>query len=112
MSLASSYTSVDSRPCADATTAQRSSDGSPTKKGMMLLQDTQLIETPAQHASAEGARHELEVTYDTSHLTSANFSHWHWQEDQSACPHIDRGPRRGQSAETVQRCQGLGFEDI
>ncbi|OIW30785.1 catalase-domain-containing protein [Coniochaeta ligniaria NRRL 30616] len=77
------YTLAEGCPYADATTAQRFSDGSPIK-GLMLLQDTQLIETLAHfsreripervvHASAVGAWGEFEVTHDISHLTSAKF---------------------------------------
>ncbi|KAK0724676.1 catalase-like domain-containing protein [Lasiosphaeris hirsuta] len=77
------YTLAEGSPYADATSVQSFTDGRPVK-GLMLLQDTQLIETLAHfnreripervvHARAVGAWGEFEVTHDISHLTSAQF---------------------------------------
>jgi catalase len=79
--------SVQGCPIASASTAQvyrSSKTPSNSSKGLVLLQDTQLIETLAHfsreripervvHASAVGAWGEFEVTKDISHLTSAAF---------------------------------------
>jgi catalase len=71
------------QPLGSASTAQKFTDGTPIK-GLMLLQDTALIETLAHfsreripertvHARAAGAWGEFEVTHDISHLTDAKF---------------------------------------
>lgn len=68
---------------ASASTAQRFGNDTPIK-GLMLMQDTQMIEVLAHfsreripersvHAGAVGAWGELEVTADNSDITSADF---------------------------------------
>ncbi|KAF2425265.1 heme-dependent catalase [Tothia fuscella] len=75
--------SVKGCPIADPNTAQRLGSGN-SVNGLILLQDTQLIETHAHfsrerilervfHAHASGAFGEFEVTHDVSDLTSAAF---------------------------------------
>ncbi|WOO83124.1 Peroxisomal catalase [Vanrija pseudolonga] len=77
------YTLQEGCRYGSASTAQRFGDQRPIR-GLMLLQDTQLIETLAHfnreripertvHAGAVGAWGELEVTHDNSDLTSAAF---------------------------------------
>ncbi|KAL3293509.1 catalase [Colletotrichum asianum] len=79
---APTYTLAEGVPYADPFTAQHF--GGNGVKGLMLLQDTQLIETLAHfsreripervvHARAVGAFGEFEVTHDVSQFTSAKF---------------------------------------
>ncbi|KAF4633925.1 hypothetical protein G7Y89_g4187 [Cudoniella acicularis] len=62
------YTLAEGAPIGDPTTALRINQNG---GGLLLLQDTQLIETLAHFAP--GAFGKLEVTHDISDITSANF---------------------------------------
>lgn len=104
---------------ADATTAQRFGDGTPIK-GLMLLQDTQLIETLAHfsreripertvHSGAVGAWGELEVTHDNSHLTSAKFLNGKGKKSKVLWRLSITGPERG-SSETVRDVRGWAMK--
>lgn len=103
-------------PVADPNTAQRVGDG--PVKGLLLLQDTQLIETLAHfsreripermvHASAVGAWGEFEVTHDVSHLTSAKFLNGIGKKTKVLFRVSTVGPEKG-SAETVRDVRGWG----
>ncbi|KAK0610580.1 catalase-like domain-containing protein [Bombardia bombarda] len=113
------YTLAEGCPYADAATAQRFSDGSPVK-GLMLLQDTQLIEVLAHfsreripervvHARAVGALGEFEVTHDISHLTSAKFLNGIGTKSKTLLRVSTVGPERG-SAETVRDVRGWALK--
>ncbi|KAH8907704.1 catalase-domain-containing protein [Coniochaeta sp. PMI_546] len=119
MSTSPVYTLAEGCPYADATTAQRFSDGSPVK-GLMLLQDTQLIETLAHfsreripervvHASAVGAWGEFEVTHDISHLTSAKFLTGIGKKSKTLSRISTVGPGAG-SANTVRDVRGWALK--
>ncbi|KAL2134665.1 hypothetical protein VTI74DRAFT_11243 [Chaetomium olivicolor] len=106
-------------PHADATTAQRFSDGAPVK-ALMLLQDTQLLETLAHfsreripdrvvHASAVGAWGEFEVTHDISHLTSAKFLTGIGKKSKTLARISTVGPGAG-SADTVRDVRGWALK--
>jgi catalase len=97
-------------PVADPNTAQRVGRG--PVKGLLLLQDTQLIETLAHfsreripermvHASAVGAWGEFEVTHDVSHITSAKFLNGIGKNTKVLFRVSTVGPERG-SAETMR----------
>lgn len=105
-------------PIADPTTAQRF--GNSPVKGMMLLQDTQLIETLAHfsreripertvHAAAVGALGEFEVTHDNSHLTSAKFLNGIGKKSKVLLRISTVGPERG-AAETVRDVRGWAMK--
>jgi len=105
-------------PIADPTTAQRV--GSSPVKGLILLQDTQLIETLAHfsreripertvHASAVGAWGEFVVDHDISHLTSAKFLNGIGKKSKVLLRISTVGPERG-SAETVRDVRGWGMK--
>ena len=105
-------------PIADPTTAQRL--GNSAVKGLILLQDTQLIETLAHfsreripertvHASAVGAWGEFEVTNHISHLTSANFLNGIGKKSKVLLRVSTVGPERGH-AETVRDVRGWGMK--
>ncbi|KZF22416.1 catalase [Xylona heveae TC161] len=112
------YTLSEGCPVADPTTAQRV--GSGPVKGLMLLQDTQLIETLAHfnreripertvHASAVGAWGEFEVTHDISHLTSAKFLNNVGKKSKVLLRVSTVGPERGAS-EPVRDVRGWGMK--
>ncbi|KAK0713920.1 catalase-like domain-containing protein [Lasiosphaeria miniovina] len=113
------YTLAEGCPYADPATAQRFSDGSPIK-GLMLLQDTQLIETLAHfsreripervvHARAVGAWGEFEVTHDISHLTSAKFLNGIGTKSKTLSRISTVGPERG-SADTIRDVRGWALK--
>jgi catalase len=105
-------------PVADPTTSQRI--GNSPVKGLILLQDTQLIETLAHfsreripertvHASAASAWGEFEVTHDNSHLTSAKFLNGIGKKSKVLLRISTVGPERGH-AETVRDVRGWGMK--
>lgn len=105
-------------PIADATTAQRL--GSCPVKGLMLMQDTQLIETLAHfsreripertvHASAVGAWGEFEVTHDNSDITSAAFLNGIGKKSKVLMRISTVGPEAG-AAETVRDVRGWSMK--
>jgi catalase len=105
-------------PVADPTTAVRV--GNSPVKGLILLQDTQLIETLAHfsreripertvHASAAGAWGEFEVTHDISHLTSAKFLNGIGKKSKVLVRVSTVGPERGH-AETVRDVRGWAMK--
>ncbi|KAH7015813.1 catalase-like domain-containing protein [Ilyonectria destructans] len=113
------YTLAEGCPYADPTTAQRFSDGSPVK-GLMLLQDTQLIETLAHfnreripervvHAHAVGAWGEFELTHDISHLTDAQFLNGIGTKSKALIRVSTVGPGRG-SADTLRDVRGWALK--
>ncbi|KAK3367515.1 catalase-like domain-containing protein [Podospora didyma] len=113
------YTLAEGAPYADSTTAQRFSDGSPVK-GLMLLQDTQLIETLAHfsreripervvHARAVGGWGEFEVTHDISHLTTAKFLNGIGTKSKTLSRISTVGPERG-SADTIRDVRGWSLK--
>lgn len=106
-------------PIADPTTAQRFGNNS-SVKGLILLQDTQLIETLAHfsreripertvHASAVGAWGEFEVTKDVSHITNAKFLNGIGKKSKVLLRVSTVGPERGH-AETVRDVRGWGMK--
>ena len=106
-------------PYANPATVQRFSDGSPVK-GLMLLQDTQLIETLAHfsreripervvHAHAVGAWGEFEVTHDISHLTSAKFLTGIGKKSKTLSRISTVGGERG-SADTARDVRGWALK--
>ncbi|KAK4233203.1 catalase core domain-containing protein, partial [Achaetomium macrosporum] len=112
------YTLAEGCPYAEATTAQRFSDGSAVK-GLMLLQDTQLIETLAHfsreriperavHARAVGTLGEFKATHDISHLTSAKFPQI-GKRSKTLARISTVGPGAG-SAETVRDVRGRALK--
>ncbi|KAN0114449.1 putative catalase [Hyaloscypha variabilis] len=112
------YTLAEGCPVADPTTAQRV--GNSPVKGLILLQDTQLIETLAHfsreripertvHASAAGAWGEFEVTHNNSHLTSAKFLNGIGKRSKVLLRVSTVGPERGH-AETVRDVRGWGMK--
>ncbi|OLN97435.1 Catalase 1 [Colletotrichum chlorophyti] len=105
-------------PYADPTTAQHF--GGDSIKGLMLLQDTQLIETLAHfsreripervvHARAVGAFGEFEVTHDVSRYTSAKFLNGIGKKSKVLLRVSTVGPERG-SADTVRDVRGWGMK--
>ncbi|KGB80030.1 catalase [Cryptococcus deuterogattii 99/473] len=113
------YTLSEGCPIADATTAQRLGGSCPVK-GLMLLQDTQLIETlahfsreriPARtvHASAVGAWGEFEVTHDNSDITSAAFLNGIGKKSKVLMRISTVGPDAG-TAETVRDVRGWSMK--
>ncbi|GFZ43014.1 catalase, partial [Saitozyma sp. JCM 24511] len=112
------YTLSEGCPYADPSTAQRF--GNSPVKGLMLLQDTQLIETLAHfsreripertvHAAAVGAWGEFEVTHDNSRLTSASFLNGIGKKSKVLLRISTVGPERG-SAETVRDVRGWAMK--
>ncbi|OXB37841.1 catalase [Cryptococcus neoformans] len=112
------YTLSEGCPIADATTAQRL--GSCPVKGLMLMQDTQLIETLAHfsreripertvHASAVGAWGEFEVTHDNSDITSAAFLNGIGKKSKVLMRISTVGPEAG-AAETVRDVRGWSMK--
>ncbi|WYZ46145.1 hypothetical protein EsH8_IX_000370 [Colletotrichum jinshuiense] len=112
------YTLAEGVPYADPTTAQHF--GGNSIKGLMLLQDTQLIETLAHfsreripervvHARAVGAFGEFEVTHDVSQYTSAKFLNGIGKKSKVLLRVSTVGPERG-SADTVRDVRGWGMK--
>ncbi|OBR02638.1 Catalase [Colletotrichum higginsianum IMI 349063] len=115
---APTYTLAEGVPYADPTTAQHF--GGNSIKGLMLLQDTQLIETLAHfsreripervvHARAAGAFGEFEVTHDVSQHTSAKFLSGIGTKSKVLLRVSTVGPERG-SADTVRDVRGWGMK--
>lgn len=105
-------------PIADPNTAQRV--GSGPVKGLMLLQDTQLIETLTHfnreripervvHASAVGAWGEFEVTHDNSDITSADWLNGVGKKCKVLARISTVGAERG-GAETVRDVRGFSLK--
>lgn len=105
-------------PYANPSTAQQFGNGS--IKGLMLLQDTQLIETLAHfsreripervvHARAVGAFGEFEVTHDVSKYTSAKFLNGVGTKSKVLLRVSTVGPERG-SADTIRDVRGWGMK--
>lgn len=105
-------------PYADATTVQYI--GGQSIKGLLLLQDIQLIEILAHfsreripervvHASAVGAWGEYEVTHDISHLTSAKFLSGIGKKSKVLLRVSTVGPERG-SADAVRDVRGWAMK--
>ncbi|GJD00605.1 catalase [Colletotrichum higginsianum] len=120
---APTYTLAEGVPYADPTTAQHF--GGNSIKGLMLLQDTQLIETLAHfsreripervvHARAAGAFGEFEVTHNVSQYTSAKFLSGIGTKSKVLLRVSTVGPERG-SADTIfteEGNQDWVFNDI
>ncbi|KAI9727069.1 MAG: hypothetical protein M1834_008537 [Cirrosporium novae-zelandiae] len=105
-------------PYADPTTVQHF--GRQSIEGLLLLQDTQLIETLAHfsreripervvHAKAAGAFGEFEVTHDISSLTSAAFLNGIGKKSKVLLRISTVGPERG-SADSVRDVRGWGMK--
>lgn len=112
------YTLAEGCPVADPTVIQHF--GGQGLKGLVLLQDTQLIETLAHfareripervvHASAAGAFGELEVTHDVSDITSAAFLNGVGKKSKVLLRISTVGPEKG-SADTVRDVRGWGMK--
>ncbi|EPS43333.1 hypothetical protein H072_2590 [Dactylellina haptotyla CBS 200.50] len=117
-STAPVYTLAEGVPYANATTAQHF--GGNGIKGLMLLQDTQLLETLAHfnreripervvHAAAVGAWGEFEVTHDVSELTDAKFLNGIGKKSQVLLRVSTVGPERG-GADTIRDVRGWGMK--
>ncbi|KAL1409259.1 catalase A [Vanrija albida] len=113
------YTLQEGCPYGSASTAQRFGDQRPVR-GLMLLQDTQLIETLAHfsreripertvHAGAVGAWGELEVTHDNSDITSAAFLNGKGKKSKVLWRLSITGPRPGQY-ETTRDVRGWAMK--
>ncbi|KAK6531116.1 hypothetical protein TWF281_007941 [Arthrobotrys megalospora] len=118
MDSAPTYTLAEGVPYASASTAQHF--GGNGIKGLMLLQDTQLIETLAHfsreripervvHASGVGAWGELEVTHDISELTDAKFLNGVGKKSKVLLRVSTVGPERG-GADTIRDVRGWGMK--
>ncbi|KAK7413961.1 catalase A [Neonectria punicea] len=114
------YTLAEGCPYADPTTTQRFSSANSPIKGLMLLQDTQLIETLAHfnreripervvHAHAVGAWGEFELTHDISHLTDAKFLNDIGTKSKALIRVSTVGPGRG-SADTIRDVRGWALK--
>ncbi|OCL08896.1 catalase-domain-containing protein [Glonium stellatum] len=112
------YTLAEGCPVTDPTATQHF--GGQGVKGLVLLQDTQLIETLAHfareripervvHASAAGAFGELEVTHDVSDITSAAFLNGVGKKSKVLLRISTVGPEKG-SADTVRDVRGWGMK--
>ncbi|KAF3913436.1 Catalase [Orbilia brochopaga] len=112
------YTLAEGVPYSSAVTAQHF--GSDNIKGLMLLQDTQLIETLAHfsreripervvHAHAIGAWGEFEVTHDLSGLTDAKFLSGIGKKSKTLLRVSTVGPERGGS-DSVRDVRGWGMK--
>lgn len=112
------YTLAEGCPIADPTTVQHV--GGQSIKGMLLLQDTQLIETLAAfnreripertvHASAVGAWGEFKVTHDISHLTSAKFLNGIGKRSKTLLRVSTVGPERG-GADCIRDVRGWALK--
>ncbi|KAG9238001.1 catalase [Amylocarpus encephaloides] len=112
------YTTAEGNPIGDPATAlriNRSSGG-----GLLLLQDTQLIETLAHfareripervvHAKAAGAFGTFTVTHDISSITSARFLNGIGKKTELLARISTVGPERG-SADTARDPRGWGIK--
>ncbi|EWC44844.1 hypothetical protein DRE_00903 [Drechslerella stenobrocha 248] len=118
MDSAPVYTLAEGVPCASAVTAQHF--GGNGIKGLMLLQDTQLIETLAHfsreripervvHAQAVGAWGEFEVTHDISDYTDAKFLNGIGKKSKVLLRISTVGSERGGS-DTVRDVRGWGMK--
>ncbi|KAH8653495.1 catalase core domain-containing protein [Xylariales sp. PMI_506] len=112
------YTLSEGQPYSDPTTAQHF--GGKNVKGLLLLQDTQLIETLAHfsreripervvHARAAGAWGEFEVTHDVSQYTSAAFLNGIGKKSKVLLRVSTVGPEAGAS-DTVRDVRGWGMK--
>lgn len=112
------YTLAEGCPIADPTTAQHF--GGNGIKGLMLLQDTQLIETLAHfsreripervvHAHASGAFGTFEVTHDISDLTCASFLNGIGTTSRCLLRVSTVGPEAG-SADSIRDVRGWGMK--
>lgn len=110
---------ITGAPYNNPSTHERFSDGTPVK-GLMLMQDTQLIETLAHfnreripdrvvHAHGVGAWGEFEVTHDVSHLTSANFLNGIGKKSKALVRISTVGPGAG-SADTLRDIRGFAIK--
>ncbi|KAF2807036.1 catalase-domain-containing protein [Mytilinidion resinicola] len=118
MTNAPLYTLAEGRPVADPASAQHF--GGQGIKGLVLLQDTQLIETLAHfsreripervvHASAVGAFGEFEVTHDVTDITSAAFLSKIGKKSKCLLRVSTVGPEAG-GADTVRDVRGWGMK--
>ncbi|KAL1963316.1 hypothetical protein VTN77DRAFT_8437 [Rasamsonia byssochlamydoides] len=112
------YTLAEGRPVTDPSSSlqiPRASGG-----GLLLLQDTQLIETLAHfnreripervvHAHAAGAFGEFEVTHDISDITSADFLNGVGKKTRVLVRISTVGPERG-SADAVRDVRGFAIK--
>ncbi|KAJ6263855.1 Catalase [Drechslerella dactyloides] len=112
------YTLAEGVPYGSATTAQHF--GGDNIKGLMLLQDTQLIETLAHfsreripervvHAHAVGAWGEFEVTHDISEFTDAKFLNGIGKKSKTLLRVSTVGPERGGS-DSIRDVRGWGMK--
>ncbi|CAG8970938.1 hypothetical protein HYALB_00000918 [Hymenoscyphus albidus] len=112
------YTLAEGNPIGDPTTALQISR--PGGGGLLLLQDTQLIETLAHfareripervvHAKAAGAFGTFTVTHDISQITSAKFLNGVGKKTDVLVRISTVGPERG-SADTARDPRGWGFK--
>ncbi|KAF3179692.1 hypothetical protein TWF788_006996 [Orbilia oligospora] len=118
MDTVPTYTGAEGVPYASASTAQHF--GGNNIKGLMLLQDTQLIETLAHfsreripervvHAAGVGAWGEFEVTHDISELTDAKFLNGVGKKSKVLLRVSTVGPERG-GADTIRDVRGWGMK--
>lgn len=114
----SNYTLAEGCPYARNTTSVQLRDGS--GGGLVLLQDTQLIETLAHfareripervvHAKAAGAFGEFECTHDCTDITSASFLNTVGKKTAVLLRISTVGPERG-SADTVRDVHGWAMK--
>ncbi|KAK6352711.1 hypothetical protein TWF696_004714 [Orbilia brochopaga] len=112
------YTLAEGVPYGSAMTAQHF--GGDNIKGLMLLQDTQLIETLAHfsreripervvHAQAVGAWGEFEVTHNISEFTDAKFLNKIGKKSKTLLRVSTVGPERGDS-DSVRDIRGWGMK--
>jgi catalase len=117
--FAPTYTLAEGCPVADPTRAQHF--GGNNIKDLILLQDTQLIETLAHfsreripervvHARASGAFGEFEVTHDNSDLTSAAFLNGVGKKSRCLLRVSTVGPEAG-SADCVRDVRGFALNE-
>ncbi|KAK9369427.1 putative catalase [Lipomyces kononenkoae] len=116
--MASHYTLAEGCPYASNVTSVQVRNGS--GGGLVLLQDTQLIETLAHfsreripervvHAKAAGAYGVFEVTHDCSDITSASFLNTVGKKTEVLLRISTVGPERG-SADTVRDVHGWAMK--
>ncbi|KAK9428654.1 catalase-domain-containing protein [Lipomyces doorenjongii] len=116
--MASHYTLAEGCPYASNITSVQVRNGS--GGGLVLMQDTQLIETLAHfsreripervvHAKAAGGYGVFEVTHDCSDITSASFLNAVGKKTEVLLRISTVGPERG-SADTVRDVHGWGMK--
>ncbi|ETR99118.1 catalase-domain-containing protein [Trichoderma reesei RUT C-30] len=116
--MASYYTGAEGCPYPNPTTSVQLRNGS--GGGLVLLQDTQLIETLAHfnreripervvHAKAAGAYGEFECTHDCTDITSASFLSNVGKKSDVLLRISTVGPERG-SADTTRDVHGWGMK--